>query len=327
MSAWISVIIPARNAGATLEACLGSIHEASAKTGPVELLVADNGSTDATAAIAKRLGATLLSVPGLRVSAVRNRAARTAQAPLLAFVDADHRVGPAWFEGVRTAFADASIVAAGAEYLAPDDATWVQRTYDRLRLHRPGRQDVTWLPSGNLAIRADVFQRIGGFDESLETCEDVDLCRRLVTRGRLVADEALASVHYGDPRTLRAVYAGEVWRGRDNLRVTLRPPMNLRSVLSAVQPLATVAVLAAAVLLMLIDWRHSLQYLTGAATFAVLATVPRAVQMALRGSGRSPSVLVQCLVVALAFDLGRAVAIVVRATHATRATIAEARSS
>jgi glycosyltransferase involved in cell wall biosynthesis len=327
MSAWISVIIPARNAGATLEACLGSIHEASAKTGPVELLVADNGSTDATAAIAKRLGATLLSVPGLRVSAVRNRAARTAQAPLLAFVDADHRVGPAWFEGVRTAFADASIVAAGAEYLAPDDATWVQRTYDRLRLHRPGRHDVTWLPSGNLAIRADVFQRIGGFDESLETCEDVDLCRRLVTRGRLVADEALASVHYGDPRTLRAVYAGEVWRGRDNLRVTLRPPMNLRSVLSAVQPLATVAVLTAAVLLMLIDWRHSLQYLIGAATFVVLATVPRAMQMALRGSGPSRLVLLQCLVVAIAFDLGRAAAIVVHATHATRATVAEARSS
>ena len=65
--------------------------------------------------------------------------------------------------------------------------------------------------------------------------------------GRLVADEALASVHYGDPRTLRAVYAGEKWRGRDNLRVTLRPPMNLRSALSALQPLVTVAVLVAAI--------------------------------------------------------------------------------
>ena len=164
---------------------------------------------------------------------------------------------------VRNAFADTSIVAAGAEYLAPDDATWVQRTYDRLRLHRPGRHDVTWLPSGNLAIRADVFQRIGGFDESLETCEDVDLCRRLVVTGRLVADEALASVHYGDPRTLRAVYAGEKWRGRDNLRVTLRPPMNLRSALSALQPLVTVAVLVAAAFLMLVDWRHTLQYADG----------------------------------------------------------------
>jgi GT2 family glycosyltransferase len=327
MSAWISVIIPARNAGATLEACLGSIREASAKTGPVELLVADNGSTDATAAIAKRLGATVLSVPGLRVSAVRNRAARTAQAPLLAFVDADHRVGPAWFEAVRNAFADTSIVAAGAEYVAPDDATWVQRTYDRLRLHRPGRHDVTWLPSGNLAIRADVFQRIGGFDESLETCEDVDLCRRLVVTGRLVADEALASVHYGDPRTLRAVYAGEKWRGRDNLRVTLRPPMNLRSALSALQPLVTVAVLVAAAFLILVDWRRTLQYVMAAGAFAVLGSLPRALQMFVRGRRRSPLALVRCLVVAIAFDFGRAAAIVVRATHATRATVAEARSS
>jgi hypothetical protein len=321
------VIIPARNAGTTLEACLGSIREASAKTGPVELLVVDNGSTDATAAIAKRLGATVLSVPGLRVSAVRNRAAQTAQAPLLAFVDADHRVGPAWFEAVRNAFADTSIVAAGAEYLAPDDATWVQRTYDRLRLHRPGRYDVTWLPSGNLAIRADVFQRIGGFDESLETCEDVDLCRRLVVTGRLVADEALASVHYGDPRTLRAVYAGEKWRGRDNLRVTLRPPMNLRSALSALQPLVTVAVLVAAAFLILVDWRRTLQYVMAAGAFDVLGSLPRALQMFVRGRRRSPLALVRCLVVAIAFDLGRAAAIVVRATHATRATVAEARSS
>jgi GT2 family glycosyltransferase len=327
MSAWISVIIPARNAGATLEACLGSIREASAKTGPVELLVVDNGSTDATAAIAKRLGATVLSVPGLRVSAVRNRAAQTAQAPLLAFVDADHRVGPAWFEAVRYAFADTSIVAAGAEYLAPADATWVQRTYDSLRLHRPGRHDVTWLPSGNLAIRADVFQRIGGFDESLETCEDVDLCRRLVVTGRLVADEALASVHYGDPRTLRAVYAGEKWRGRDNLRVTLRPPMNLRSALSALQPLVTVAVLVAAAFLILVDWRHTLQYVMAAGALAVLGSLPRALQMFVRDRRRSPLALVRCLVVAIVFDLGRAAAIVARATHATRATVAEARSS
>jgi hypothetical protein len=327
MSAWISVIVPARNASATLDGCLASILDASVTTGPIELFVADNGSTDATAAIAKARGATVLALPGLRVSALRNRAARVARAPVLAFVDADHRLAPAWFEAARSALADPTVVAAGAEYLTPGDATWVQRTYDRLRQHRPGTNDVSWLPSGNLAIRADVFRRIGGFDETLETCEDVDLCRRLAATGRLVADEALASVHYGDPRTLRAVYAGEVWRGRDNLRVTFRAPMNLRSTLSALQPLITVTFLAAAVVLTLVDWRYAPQYVSAAVAFVVIASLPRALQMAARGRRPSPVVLLQCLLVAIAFDLARAVAIVVRATHDTRAAIAEARSS
>jgi GT2 family glycosyltransferase len=327
MTPWISVMVPARNAAATLGACLTSICEASADTGTVELIVADNGSTDSTPAIAAAAGARVLSLPGLRVSAVRNRAAREAQAPLFAFIDADHVLGPEWFTAARRLLTDAQIVAAGAEYLAPDRASWVQRTYDCLRQHRRGTRDVTWLPSGNLAIRADVFQRLGGFDESLETCEDVDLCRRLVRCGRLVADEALTSVHHGDPRTLRAVYAGEVWRGRDNLRVTLRPPMNLRSILSALQPLVTVAVVTAAAILVLVDWSFALQYVLAAITCVLLASVPRALQMTRRSPRRSLLTFVQCLVVAIAFDLGRAVAIVVRATHATRTMVAEARSS
>jgi hypothetical protein len=324
---WISVIVPARNAASTLGACLASIRDASAATGPIELVVADNGSTDRTAAVAAAEGATVVSLPGLRVSAVRNRAARQARAPVLAFIDADHVLGKDWFTAARRLLAEPQIAAVGAEYEAPRDGTWVQRTYDRLRQRRSGAADVAWLPSGNLAIRADVFQQIGGFDETLETCEDVDLCRRLtLTAGRLVAADTLVSVHQGDPRTVGAVFAGEMWRGRDNLRVTFRPPLNFRSALSALQPLVTVTVLAAAVLLMLVDWRHALRYAVAAGAFVVLASLPRTVQMAARSSDRSIGALAQCFAVAVAFDLGRAAAIVLRATHTTRAGAVEGRS-
>jgi GT2 family glycosyltransferase len=325
---WISVIVPARNAASTLSACLGAICEAGATAGPIELVVADNGSTDTTAAIAAAHGGTVLSLPDMRVSAVRNRAAQMAQAPLLAFIDADHVLGTGWFEAAGHIFADERIAAAGAEYVTPRDGTWVQRIYDRLRQHRSGAHDVTWLPSGNLAVRSDVFRQVGGFDEGLETCEDVDLCRRLAAAGgRLVADPGLVSVHLGDPRTLGAVYLGELWRGRDNLRVTLRSPRNLRSVLSALQPLATVIVLVAAIVLALADSSRALEWLLAGIGLVLLASIPRTLQMAMRGADRGPAALAQCVAVAVAFDLGRAAAIVARATHGTRAQASEALTS
>ena len=42
---------------------------------------------------------------------------------------------------------------------------------------------VTWLGSGNMAVRRSAFEEVGGFDTTLETCEDVDLCRKLRARG------------------------------------------------------------------------------------------------------------------------------------------------
>lgn len=99
--------------------------------------------------------------------------------------------------------------------------------YDRLRRHQGGVRDTGWLPSGNLVVRTEVFRQLGGFDTSLETCEDVDLCQRLVAGGgRLMETDRMHSTHFGDPATLRALFFGELWRGRDNLKVSLRGPLD-----------------------------------------------------------------------------------------------------
>jgi hypothetical protein len=158
---------------------------------------------------------------------------------------------------------------------------------------------------------------LGGFDEQLETCEDVDLCRRLLIAGkRLVEDPRLVNVHHGDPRTLRAVFLGELWRGRDNLRVTFRRPLEIRSVLSAIQPATTLV--AVATLLTLAVVSSSLWWLVAAATFVLAASVPRWVQMMSRANTMAPGTWFKCASVAVAFDLGRAAALVARASHSWR---------
>jgi hypothetical protein len=289
----------------------------------VETIVADNGSTDDSLRVARDAGARLLSLPGPRVGELRNRAAAMARGDVLAFVDADHEIGPAWIGSAVAALGDGRTAAAGAPCHPPTPATWVQRFYDRLRRHPVAREPVDWLGSGNMAVRRSAFEEVGGFDTTLETCEDVDLCRKLRARGyAILADHRLRNVHYGDPATLRQVFLGELWRGRDNLRVSLRPPWSPRIVASAALSLANLA-MATASLAGLLTWSRSGFAVAGVA-LAMLAVVVglRAVLMT-RRAVEWP----RALAVAAAYEAGRALALVGRFGHRRQRAAEPARSA
>lgn len=86
-AAAVSVVIPARNAARFLAAALASVR---AQTRPVaEILVVDDGSTDATARIAEELGARVVCQPAAGAAVARNRGATEATGDWLAFLDAD----------------------------------------------------------------------------------------------------------------------------------------------------------------------------------------------------------------------------------------------
>jgi GT2 family glycosyltransferase len=241
---------------------------------------------------------------------------------LLAFVDADQELAPGWLTAAADLLDPPSVWAAGADYHAPADGTWVQRVYDRFRNHTVGPVPVDWLPSGNLVVRRTAFDRIGGFDTSLESCEDVDFCRRIrEAGGTLVESAALKSIHHGDPRTLRALFLSELWRGRDNLRVSLRERLTLRSAPSVLIPVAYLmglAVFIAGLVLSLAGGGFTL-----AASGAVIAlglTTLRALRLSWRavpGEGRL-TVLSRAWLVAATYDAARALALVTRASHDMR---------
>src|SRR5689334_8255235 len=90
MSPRVSVIVPTRNSAATLEACLRSVL---AQTEPVELLVVDNFSTDATPAIGRALASTFEQA-GPERSRQRNVGAARASGAYLLFVDSDMVLPP-----------------------------------------------------------------------------------------------------------------------------------------------------------------------------------------------------------------------------------------
>jgi GT2 family glycosyltransferase len=316
----VSVIVPVRNGARDLPRCLGSIVKSAGPTPPVELIVVDNGSSDDSEAVAIAHGARVLSAPGLKVGAVRNVGVREATGRLIAFVDADNEVGPTWLSGCVDALSSDAVGAAGLPYEAPIDGTWVQRQYDLLRSRPAVRRDTDWLNAGNLAMRRDVFLQLGGFDETLEACEDVDLCARIRRAGlRTVAEPLMTSIHHGDPRTLGALFFGELWRGRDNLRVSLREPLRLRSLPGIVLPVVTLALLVALPLALVAAFFSS--RLPLAMVLMALGTIAllRAAVIVRRGRIRPSLSWGRSLAVAAAFEFGRALALLGRATHHTRA--------
>lgn len=316
----ISFIIPVRNGAKTIGACVRSIFENDYPADRIEVLVVDNGSTDGSPRVAAAAGANVLSLPGRCPSELRNRAAAIARGDVLAFIDADHEIDWRWARSAVATLLESGVGGVGALYHCPPSATWVQRQYDRLRGHGIRRGEAEWLASGNLAVWRSAFRKVEGFDSSLETCEDLDLCGRLRQAGyRLMSDPGLYSTHFGDPRTLVDLFKAELWRGRDNVRVTLRTPMSVRSIASLVLPALDLVLIGVAIATLV---SMGAQAAVVAATFAALSVIAFAATRALskvRPSGLTWLDVCQVLVVAAVYDLGRAFALVVRVRHDTRA--------
>lgn len=314
-----SVIVPVRDDATRLRRCLQSIRNAALPGGTTEIIVADNGSRDDSPRVAADAGARVLVLPDLKVSALRNSAAAAAAGDVLAFVDADHELAAGWMAAAADLLREPAVAAAGALYVDPPGGTWVQEIYGALRGRTKGRHNTDWLGSGNMIVRKEAFECVRGFDVSLEACEDVDLCRRLRSAGfHIVADERLLSIHHGDPSTLRALFRAERWRGRDNMRVSLRGPLTLRDLPSLVMPVlalaSLVAIVAAPVLVATIGTAGLRLAAGGAAVIAALAGA-RAARIIGNLTRRSPLSMARAFTVALVYELARGIALVTRAPH------------
>lgn len=316
MEPLVSFVIPVRNDALRLERCLASIVRNTYLRALIEIIVVDNDSTDGSARVARDYGAVVIRSSDRSVAALRNRGARAALGSVLAFADSDHEIARTWIETAVEVLKDPTVAATGAAPLTQPSPNWVQQQYDGLRARPAGPVEVTWLGSGNLAIKRAVFERVGGFDASLTACEDVDLCNRVrLAEFRIVADPRLLSIHFGDPNTLRALFFGELWRGRDNLRVTFRGPRSLRHLRSALIPVGALWCLNGGVIALLL----------GSMSFASLFLLAALAPSGIRAAGivkrqLRPGVLTtfQALAVAVVFDLARAFALFARVSHRAR---------
>src|SRR5262245_38515834 len=226
----LSFIIPAYNEELLIGRTIQSIHEAARPLSVVgvqyEISVADDASTDRTAEIAEANGARVIHVSHRQIAATRNAGARAAMmnpqcdsGGQFIFVDADTIVS----EGaVRAAHQAMTSVARGGGGAAGGGCAlrFDGRTPPRhwpLRMMLPVMMFLArtmGVASGCfLFCTRDVFQRTGGFDESLYVGEEISMSRAIRRCGKFVfiRDRAGGGVVTTSGRKLRAHSAREIY--------------------------------------------------------------------------------------------------------------------
>jgi len=189
----ITAIVCAYNEAHHLPACLFSLLAQTRP--PDEILVINNASTDATAAVARAVpGVGVIDEPSKGLVVARERARREARGDVLAFVDADCRAPEKWLQRVERRFEQRpSLVALSGPYRFYDWDWWGRmliRAYDstlapltQLVVYRLAGIG-TLFYGGNFAVRREALAAIGGFDTRIEFHgEDTNLGRRLIAIG------------------------------------------------------------------------------------------------------------------------------------------------
>ncbi len=220
-----SVIFPARDEGRNVVETLESLHAAPSQAS-LEAIVVDDGSGDGccdSLSSVYRFPLNVVHTKGIGAAQARNLGARVARGRFLVFCDAHLRFPDGWLDQVLAGFdtpleaSDGPVGAVSPGIGVIDDAkragfgeTWNEQLEVKWLPPTPTPAAVPLLPGGCVAFRADVFNRIGGFDRGFTTWghEDEEISIKLWLFGHAAV-------------CVPEVMVGHLFRSRHPYRVTL----------------------------------------------------------------------------------------------------------
>ncbi len=220
----VSVIVPVYNDPAGLRRTLEALVDQT--YGSYEVVVADNGSTDATPTTARSYRdshpdlLTVVTESEIQSSyAARNAGIRAAdsESEILAFLDADTTVDDDWLEGAVAAMEGEGCDYMGCRVEIPRKADeGIIARYNRLTGFPVERyvREVGFAPTTCLLVRREVLESVGGFDQRLVSGGDLEFGRRVRRAGWELHYEPSVTVFHPPRSTLRSMVQKYVRIGR-----------------------------------------------------------------------------------------------------------------
>ncbi len=219
----VSVVLPCLNEARNLPRVIEALLAQDVPSDAYELVLVDGGSVDGSVELATAMGVRVVHAPR-GVSVQRNRGAAETTAPVLAFVDSDCVVPTDWLSRGLRMIEHQGAALAGGPIRSPEGSSWTARAWDihhevrRRRLVANTEERFRLIATANLFIRRDVFERVGGFDESLVSSEDSFLCAEVAGLGVPVAyDEGMVVSHLGVPSSAAAFFREQVWHSNSEV--------------------------------------------------------------------------------------------------------------
>lgn len=234
----VSVIIPTHNRARSLGHVLETLRERRREVVALEVVVVDDGSTDETLDLLRGkdwgLDLKVVSQAQAGVAVARNHGARVATAPILVFIDDDVAPAPGFLAAHLDALWEAEDGVSIGRLAPSDDPSadppgwwrWLEWQFEKqyAELEQGVRKlDGLSLYSGNFSLAADLFWRIGGFDQSVRYCEDADLGLRLQQTGAEFVLAPAAVGHHSGYRSFQSwrqsAYQGGYWDSEQMLKM------------------------------------------------------------------------------------------------------------
>lgn len=203
----ISVIVPVFNGENTIASNIAAIKKQKQVPGDLEIIVVDDGSKDSTPAILKSIDEiTVVTQTNKGPAAARNAGARRASGEIIVFTDADTIPHADWLNELTEPFNDPLIKACAGTYtIANSESMLAEIVQKEIELrHRNYGNFIKFAGTYNLAMRKQLFDKIGGFNETFTQAsgEDNDLCYRILREGCEIKYVNSAKVAHHHPEKL-----------------------------------------------------------------------------------------------------------------------------
>jgi len=205
----VSVVVCTFNGSATIRETLDALSHLDYPE--YEVIVVDDGSTDATAAIAAEYPVRLICTENRGLSAARNTGLAAATGEVVAYIDDDAYPDPHWLRYLVRTLLDGGHAGAGGPNLSPPGGGLIAECV----AHAPGAPSHVLLtdavaehvPGCNMAFLRERLEAVGGFDPQFRVAgDDVDVCWRVQERGWTLGYSPAAVVWHHRRRTLRAYW-------------------------------------------------------------------------------------------------------------------------